>query len=821
MSIDRPLLRSWRIVLACLALVGSSCLELQRTRESTDGTCTTCHGDARRPVALLARAAPPKDLDGNRSTSRIGVGAHERHLFGNGHAKVACADCHVVPESVFAAGHVDSGAPAELVFSGVATTHEHKPKYDHKTRDCKNTYCHRSATVDWTKARSEKDACGTCHGLPPALPHPQRTQCSDCHGEVIARDGAWLAAERHVDGKLDVNTKAKCSLCHGTDPNSGAPPPDLTGGTKPSSRGVGAHEQHLKDSATHRAVACSECHRVPDDAKSDGHIDADGRAEINFGVLATTQNNSPIYLEDRGSCNNTYCHGVESGRWQTPRTPTEACGSCHGLPPKLPHTQLTQCSNCHGRVIARDNTIIEPSLHVDGIVETDFTNDCSGCHGTGPSGSPPPDLLGNTTITARGVGAHAVHLDPGTTHGAIACSECHRVPRLVTEPTHLDGDGKAEVLFGNLATTSGYHPTYDSSVASCTKTYCHRDSQPLWQAPRSSEFACGSCHELPPKAPHPNAVDCSRCHGTVLDASRVFIAPALHVNGRIDVSQVQCNSCHGTDASGAPPPDSSGNTVPSARGVGAHRRHTEASLTHGIVLCSECHRVPSTWDSPGHIDTSLPAEITFGDLAKANTATPKYLDATLTCTGSYCHGGATPNWTIPRTDATTCGTCHALPPKTHYSKAVNCSLCHGEVINASRTFSRPELHVDGTVQVVPNCAACHGSSTNAAPPVDLGGNANVSFLGVGAHQTHLSGGRYSRPLDCSECHWVPTTINAQGHLDVGSSDPAEVRLIGPAAAQGYNPLWNRATVTCIGSYCHGPTDTANRSPNVDNRFQVT
>jgi hypothetical protein len=123
-----------------------------------------------------------------------------------------------------------------------------------------------------------------------------------------------------------------------------------------------------------------------------------------------------------------------------------------------------------------------------------------------------------------------------------------------------------------------------------------------------------------------------------------------------------------------------------------------------------------------------------------------------------------------------------------------------------------DLHVDGLVQVEQNCTVCHGSAANPAPPKDLAGSSDPRQMGVGAHQIHLSGGNFSRPLACGECHVVPATITSPGHLDLAGTSPADVLFSGPAAVDGRNPQWDRSTATCGGSWCHGPVDPFNLSP---------
>ena len=92
----------------------------------------------------------------------------------------------------------------------------------------------------------------------------------------------------------DDSTQTRCATCHG-DPNRkgdylsrSAPPRDLLGASTPEYPGVGAHSIHLNPSATHGAIACDECHVVPERVDSPGHADSDRPAELVFGVVART-----------------------------------------------------------------------------------------------------------------------------------------------------------------------------------------------------------------------------------------------------------------------------------------------------------------------------------------------------------------------------------------------------------------------------------------------------------------------------------------------------------------------------------------------------
>jgi predicted CxxxxCH...CXXCH cytochrome family protein len=75
-------------------------------------------------------------------------------------------------------------------------------------------------------------------------------------------------------------------------------------------------------------------------------------------------------------------------------------------------------------------------------------------------------------------------------------------------------NGTAEISFGPLARTGGASPSWNGTT--CSNVYCHgsftggKVYAPTWTAPVTS--TCGTCHGLPPVAPHPQNADCSACH---------------------------------------------------------------------------------------------------------------------------------------------------------------------------------------------------------------------------------------------------------------------------------------------------------------------
>ncbi len=276
---------------------------------------------------------------------------------------------------------------------------------------------------------------------------------------------------------------------------------------------------------------------------------------------------------------------------------------------------------------------------------------------------------------------------------------------------------------------------------------------------------------------------CRQCHGEDLRGG----AAKSDCNGCHVEGPQACNTCHGSQASPAPPRDLAGARSPSSPGVGAHRVHLEAAPTHRAFACTECH---AEVKDDRHYRRS---DIFTVRAALQLLATPgrKATFDRLTCMSAYCHAPSAfdttqgvPVWNNP--GALGCGSCHGNPPSTHASNA-RCETCHGAL--------DPLTHVDGKVTLrngAATCDACH-SGPDAGQFVDLSGRS-----GIGAHDAHL------RKMSCDACHLVPATLLAEGHLD--SPPPAEVfvkDLGGLAWKLGAQPKWNAAAGTCSSVYCHG------------------
>jgi predicted CxxxxCH...CXXCH cytochrome family protein len=147
---------------------------------------------------------------------------------------LACGQCHVVPVSVYAPGHLDSDLPAEVVISGGLAGPKPKdqfdvPEYDAGTTTCGNTFCHGAWSLSkasapafaqfaytqdvmngsndsptWTGGGDEIE-CGTCHGLPPdGHVSADLDDCGFCHSGTVSPEGMIVDVKLHMNGKVNT-----------------------------------------------------------------------------------------------------------------------------------------------------------------------------------------------------------------------------------------------------------------------------------------------------------------------------------------------------------------------------------------------------------------------------------------------------------------------------------------------------------------------------------------------------------------------------------------------------------------------------------------
>ena len=156
--------------------------------------CAACHGGGDDPMPYTP--------------------SHRLHRATTITAPIACTECHALPDAITSEGHLDRGrrTPADVTFGPLARARDQSPRYEGGT--CREVACHGAGLSDDVKLALRWDerasgGCATCHGSPPAAPHPQQASCaaSQCHGdEVRAGDQPGITGEgrqRHIDGHVD------------------------------------------------------------------------------------------------------------------------------------------------------------------------------------------------------------------------------------------------------------------------------------------------------------------------------------------------------------------------------------------------------------------------------------------------------------------------------------------------------------------------------------------------------------------------------------------------------------------------------------------
>jgi len=206
-----------------------------------------------------------------------------------------------------------------------------------------------------------------------------------------------------------------------------------------------------------------------------------------------------------------------------------------------------------------------------------------------------------------------------------------------------------------------------------------------------------------------------------------------------------CNTCHGKflgiandTISWAPPRSTNGDTIEVSPFVGTHQEHLAKGAISDLIKCDECHLVPSSYLTSGHLNPIRNTKVQFNG-ALANTVTnepttldyspssplympvPVYDDTVLHCNSVYCHGyfknGNLNNvvqWNIPGSSQIACGTCHgdiakltlaerALPKTSAkggtHPNATDCYLCHWGVVGANLNFVDKTKHINGKLNV--------------------------------------------------------------------------------------------------------------------------
>ena len=452
------------------------------------------------------------------------------------------------------------------------------------------------------------------------------------------------------------------------------------------------------------------------------------------------------------------------------------CGSCHGLPPRG-HSPLAAgsdartCVACHPGTAKDDGTIdVAAGKHLNGRVD-------------GFAGHPADWMTkGDTDFHGQVV----------VRNGATACFGCHtatrpaRVSAISCATCHdllAGGDWTRSCVgcHGSAANAAPPKDTHRNTATTVPGVGAHQ-SHVTGSRGLTAPMDCVYCHEKPADVfavghmdgavqltgyqgadPAMKAVLTSQgwddaaatctnyCHGATLDGGTASRPQWTKVDG----SQSACGSCHG---------------LPGAR-------HLALAPGATAATCAPCHS--TTVRPDGTIDV----------------AAGKHLNGRIDSFGGHPAGwmsATSPDFhgKPENKDNPACFTCHAKAPPAQ-GAAFTCANCHTNVASGDWRTA---------------CNSCHGSATSDAPPRDLLRNTATTFIGVGAHQSHLQGTHgVAAPLDCTACHPKPTEALVAPHLDgrvevtgYTGTDPALLAAV-------TDPGWNRAVPSCATSYCHGAT----------------
>ncbi len=337
-----------------------------------------------------------------------------------------------------------------------------------------------------------------------------------------------------------ATTTTTCTSCHGGDASQG---------TKMATNRHGTHMDNLASLGVN--FACNTCHAatVSDNTTISNYANhVNTQRDVSFvGIYGgSISGTSPAV-----TCSNTSCHAARNPVWNGAVSSGHTCTKCHGAAGVSSPTEA-QMAPGNGR-------------------------DLGG-----------PDMTSPTSDIQ--VGAHQQHLGGlgSTSIAKVRCSECHTVPGTITANNHLTRSS-AEVTFANssAARKNGATPSFTASAGSvagqCSNVYCHGAAMPkgdtsgtnrivgassiFWnQTSYRSRTAtptnadCSTCHGNPPTAglaagAHADYVgqpttSCTGCH-THFNGNGTLSDPSLHIDGKVDASGSNCDSCHDYDVVGA------------------------------------------------------------------------------------------------------------------------------------------------------------------------------------------------------------------------------------------------------------------------------
>lgn len=758
---------------------------------SASGACGSCHG-----------------------TSTLASGSHSRHLASNGD----CSNCHVnaSPVSYTAATHVDGSIDVGLGSYDMAGT----PGNGYG--QCSTASCHASpySTASTTSpAWGTSAGCAACHngigafaadGAPATGSHASHlaltgSACNQCHDGALKNTSGGLS---HANGTVEVANDYSGSpvakhapgaytgtcfsaSCH-ADPYGPAalesPVWGATSGCASCHKGAGAftgngapatgsHDKHLAQPGS----VCSQCHSGAVSGVSGGAAHANGTVEVTNSYTASPVTKHPI------------------GTYQ---------GTCS--------------ASCHN-----DGNGVQAQTPLWGGT---MPANCSGCHG-GAAG---------LSTAAIATGKHRSHMNNYTTMGRgnnLLCAECHAKTVSLASNTLVTGTGHLNSFKDYSGVKAGGSSSYATATGTCSSAYCHSSGQatPVFVNMTGSKVWGGTAN-----------LSCNGCHGRSAGATWVSAAGAPNYANKYDASLKTANSHEKHTAS-----------MTDSRGC-ANCHNSTVDL--GVAAKMRDY-------SSNHVNRVRDVEFRLGgSYAEADKTCATYCHSNVQAPGGSGTATVYANIAWGSNGTTTCAGCHSNMAvlqeiaadlnlgshKRHtVDRSYDCSLCHGTgnsptttgpahadgSINlaftdkaAGTTYSQPLVNAPGegygtcstsachgratrnwgVSTTLPTCEKCHGSANTAQTAAtfkDTAGSPASPY--VGTHVSHLAGTHnYSNPITCDQCHSVPATPDAAGHMDglpatlAWGSLATHPSITGGVEGAAMAPDYVSAGRVCNNTYCH-------------------
>lgn len=503
-------------------------------------------------------------------------------------------------------------------------------------------------------------------------------------------------------------------------------------------------------------------------------------------------------------------------------------GALTGLQEAQATTAITSCADCHG------NPPVDNNAGRDGA-----TGRFPGSHNQ------------HAAATPYNYGCEICHAFPNYTWYS------HQGGNINVGATLRWKSGSGSVAgWGSYSKGSSFAVSNITTFGACNGTYCHSsgraDAAPFTAPNRTPQWGtvydCTACHGgvsgsafVMTNASHNRhvtdqspvfgaAFNCDLCHSFTVIGTSTLAGPmaTFHVNKQVDVafnaftsysgastysgtatvgdaygscSNVYCHSdgninnatpgapaliptwgnawannrcanCHGDGVNNSWPTYASG--APASATANSHAQHTGALGT--VSSCQFCH-FNTTQDglnivAGGGTHINKTEDVVF----MATTVAGSYISTTgnKTCSSTVCHG--------------------ANPSAAWGSNTTNhqCTKCHGLLITTN------SFATSNSYYAAPGYL---GTGTNIDGVVGTKNGGVSTDTHVGAHDTHLRAlNTISAPLDCSDCHAVPTT--PLGHIL--SQRPANFVWSSLATANGkLTPFYSVGNNSCSNVYCHG------------------